>query len=126
MKKKEYKRNRKRVQRVFDEWIYKLGLKWWRIDIAYCDSEQDFIASNGDTVVARTWARWQYLEAAISINVPAAARMDDDELEYAIVHELCHVLINEMREDNIKHEERTVTALAKAFIWVRDLSGEKR
>ena len=35
--------------------------------------------------------------------------------------ELCHALVNEMREQGIDHEERVVTMLSKAFMWVRSL-----
>ena len=30
-------------------------------------------------------------------------------------------LVNEMREQGIDHEERVVTMLSKAFVWVRSL-----
>jgi len=43
--------------------------------------------------------------------------MENDQIEMTIVHELCHALVNEMRKDGIDHEERTVTALTKAFLW---------
>jgi len=50
--------------------------------------------------------------------------MDGDEIERAVVHELCHILVNEMREDEIHHEERVVTGLQKAFMWVAGESGK--
>lgn len=74
------------------------------------------------------WAQWEYLQAKVAINVPEVARMNDDKLERVLVHELCHILVAEMRGDPdvcSDHEERTVTQLAKAFIWTRDRARER-
>ena len=40
------------------------------------------------------------------------------DINYMVVHELLHVLVNEMREEGIDHEERVVTHLAKAALGI--------
>jgi hypothetical protein len=45
-------------------------------------------------------------------------RLDEYELEKAIVHEFMHILVNEMRAGGIDHEERVVTGLANAALWL--------
>lgn len=124
MKRKAYKRHIARCQPLFDEWLTKLGLMWWSVEISYYDKRKQFRKDNGGIAAARVWADWRYMSANISVCVPVVATMDDDDLERAIVHELCHALVNEMRESDpdIKHEERVVTTLTSAFMWVRDVT----
>ena len=53
------------------------------------------------------------------------AGMSNEELERTVVHELVHALVNELREGGIDHEERVVTTLTKAVLWVRDLTRDE-
>ncbi len=125
MKKKAGQKQIDRCTPIFDEWLYKLGLKWWEIKITYYRKEKQFKKDNGvDVAIMRCWVKWEYFTFNVDVNLSSVRCMDDDDLEYAIVHELCHAMVNEMNEDDPdgKHEERTVTMLTKAFIWVRDLT----
>jgi hypothetical protein len=101
-----------------------LGLNWWTVEMRWYDREKDFRKADRNLAVMRIWSQWQYLTATIAVNVPAVARMTDDELERAVLHELCHALVNEMRTDglDLAHEERVVTTLAAAFMWTRDMA----
>lgn len=124
MKRKAYKRTRNRARRYFERWTYLLGLRWWDVEVRWYDTRRDFSKASGAKsygVAMRVYADWRYMTATIHVNVPALARLSTAELEQSIVHELCHVLVNEMREPGIDHEERVVTTLSKAFIWTRDL-----
>jgi len=96
-----------------------MGLGFYSVDLNFYDKEKEFRKAGGNVAVFRVWADWRYLSASIAVNVKAVARLDDDELERAVVHELIHVLVNEMREPGIDHEERVVTMLSKAFFWTR-------
>jgi len=121
MKKKEYKRARKRFRTIFDKWHRPLGLLWWHIEIYYHKkTPKSFKKKNGKVVVARVTARWEYAEATINVNIPAVAQMDDAELENLVVHEMCHILVAEMREKGIKHEERVCSMLSQAFLWTKE------
>jgi hypothetical protein len=127
MKRKAYKRTRNRARRYFKRWVYLLGLGWWDVRVNWYDNEKAFRKASGATsrsVAMRINADWRYATATVCVNVPALEELSDDELERGIVHELCHALVNEMREDGIGHEERVVTMLSKAFMWVRSLERE--
>ena len=118
MKKKAFKRSRKRFQAVLDKWLKPLGLLWWHIDVFYHrETPKSFKKKRGVTA-AKVIARWKYMEAAIYVNTPAIPGMDDEELDRVVIHELCHILVNEMREAEMHHEERVCTRLAQAFAWV--------
>jgi hypothetical protein len=124
MKRKTFEKHRDRCQAVFDEWIVKLGLAWYEVDVAYYDSRKQFRKDADRIVAARITTDWQYMRFAVDVCVPVVVDKTDAELERVIVHELCHALVNELREpDPIgKHEERVVTMLTKAFIWTRNLT----
>lgn len=112
-----------------------LGLRWWKIDIEHYRLAADFAHATGNSEEALACAKvaWQYSNACISFNYEKIWRqeLNDEELERMVRHELCHCLVHEMREwcqteslpfeaqtAAMKHEERVVTHLEKAFGWV--------
>jgi len=121
VKHKAYKRTRNKARKYFEKWTYLLGLRWYNVQVNWYDNEKAFrkaSGAEGRNVAMRVYSDWRYMTAVVYVNVPALAGMSDRELEEGIVHELCHILVNEMREKDIGHEERTVTMLASAFMWV--------
>jgi len=117
-----HKKEIKRVKKFLLKWLKPLGLLWWAIEVDYY-SDPDEIMKNFKTdtsdvtLVMKVFADWRYSEAIINVNLLATRKMNDDKLERTVVHELAHVLVNEMREGEIKHEERVVSTLTKAFFW---------
>lgn len=103
-------------------WLKPLGLLWWYIEVVYYDDPaevlQRFGNDSGKIVAARTYAEWQYATAKIEFNLLAICEMNSDEIEHIVVHELFHILVNEMREGEMHHEERVVTTLTKAAFWL--------
>ena len=66
----------------------------------------------GDFVRARVLSRpWEYRQASIEF-YPVNMRADTkEEIHEHVKHELLHVLVGEMREKAIAHEERVVCGL---------------
>lgn len=111
------------IKKAFHRWARPLGLLWWHIDTIYYDDHAEIVdrfLRGDETVAARTYADWRYMTARIEINLIAFSKMDQDEIERVVVHELIHILVNEMREGDISHEERVVTTLTKAAFWLTD------
>jgi len=128
MKKKVYKQQRKRCQKLFDAWIKRLGLKWYNVSITYYRDTDQFVADNRGEAsdVMAVYAHWEYMTAYIYVNVPAVLQLDDSDLENAVVHELVHILTIEftgngdsISDEKRAHVEHVVTLLTKAFVWVR-------
>ena len=120
-------KRRKFIRRTFDKWIYRLGLRWWDITILWYDKpkmiNKEF--KNPD-ICARTYVDWRYSEATITVNMPKLSSLRKEKIERAIVHELLHIPVNEMRETGIHHEERVVTTLQKAIFWtMADIKAKK-
>jgi hypothetical protein len=113
---------------AFAKWIPRLGLAWWDIEVAYYDDPREIVdrfrVDEDGLVAANLTANWMYAMAKIQINLPALAHLSPDHIERIAVHELCHILVNEMREGELHHEERVVTGLTKAFFWVEDAASE--
>lgn len=112
-----------------------MGLDWWTLKFVWDRDDKCELSKDGNgnyECVAHTEVHWQYLRASLTFHLPTVATETDDELEYIIVHELTHVLVNEMRwvdaiakddderRHNIQHEERVVTHIAQAFRWIRE------
>jgi hypothetical protein len=135
MNDKDYAAQKARLKKLIDKWVKPIGLGWWNVQFAYSREPLDLgphIANTGtEQCVAKTHAHWQYLDALIEWNMQRIEEMDDEDLERAFVHELCHVFVNEMRmwgnaemetekaDEAIRHEERVVTQLTNAFLWTR-------
>jgi hypothetical protein len=130
VKKKTAKKQRKRVQRFLELWTDPLGLGSWHTTVTFYREETRYRETTGASVngVMRCDCSWQYEQCHVDVNLERVRAMDDATLEYAVVHELCHALVHEMRwfDKGAEHEERVVTHLAKAFRWVRNASVDGR
>ncbi len=117
---------KKLIRRYIKRWRTILGLYQWKIKTFYHKDPED-ILKNFDTgkrsmSSAMVNADWKYRSANIHFNMLNVNELPPAEIEETVVHELVHVLVNEMREDGIHHEERVVTDLTAAFLWTRKYS----
>ncbi|MGI6207108.1 MAG: hypothetical protein ACOYEW_02745 [Anaerolineae bacterium] len=112
---------RQRVERLARTWITALGLGYWNIRHAYYGEEnRDRFSRHEGEALMTVQPDWRYLTATIDINLELVSQISDPELEMHYVHELAHVFLDEMREQDPAHEERVATMLARAFIWLRN------
>lgn len=124
---KEYRKQKKRLERFIEKWRTQLGMRWWQITFNYHD--EPCVGDGDRPPAARTTVDWDYNRAIIDFYVPEFVKDSDERVEQIVIHEFCHVLVNEMRQwrgasDALSHEERVVTNLAQAFLWVRDAARE--
>lgn len=128
MNDKEYKDLKGAIQVHSDRWRTRLGLRWWKIAFEYDRDGSTFRAAQDDgqarrAVAARSQVSWPYLIATIYFNMPELENIGHEGIEETIIHEFCHVLVNELREERedwLDHEERVTTTLTNAFLWTRD------
>lgn len=136
---KQFKRLRDRIKRIALPWIETLGLKWWNIELEYSRDGKDMLSRQEESgavwdCMATASAKWEYLSATVRFNMPTLMDCSDESLEKTILHELCHILVREMREwspEDVSQErivmgrraeERVVCTLARAFLWTRSRS----
>jgi hypothetical protein len=134
---REFESIRERIKTAVEKWLPALGLKWWHEILISYDRERFSEERNGHPAdcAGFTKVNWEYLDAHVTFSVACiwAKELSDEEIDYLVRHELCHILVNEMRmwgppthrdeqarDEAIKHEERVVTQLAQAIKWVWD------
>lgn len=111
------KRVKHLLTKYFKFWVHWLGLGFWDVTLSFSKEKVD--RGNGSYRAGLCEVEWEYLTAHITIYPKAIRHLDDRGIEKVMLHELVHVLINEMREEGPDHEERVATQLQKAFSWVK-------
>lgn len=118
---KKYAKMYKHLNKLVDEWMKDLGLEHWSITTDYVTSGHDFAA-------AQIQPQWEYQSAHLKFFMPNISTCGPRELEYALIHELCHCLVNPMSRPHnkwTKREEIVVTKLSKAFISLKYKNKDK-
>lgn len=113
---RNYTKHRNRIRTLREKWRYRLGLDFWTIHYEYDRGEIADSDGAGNYPVAKCSADWRYLEATMVWSIPRVSTLNDAELEEVFIHECMHILVNEMREEELKHEERVCSTLARAFL----------
>ena len=112
-------KNERLFSKYVEEWCKKIWIGWWIIDVVYY-SNKEFLKNESYEVSKETVAichtSWEYLDASIHVNSTLLKSVAEEDIENIVVHELMHILLNEMREPGIAHEERVATLLARSFI----------
>ena len=95
------------------KWKAKLYLWSWRIEFKILDwiSPTENTA-HGSNVAAKTWADWRYFKGNIDFSYFQLKDMDDKSIERIVIHEMLHIVVNEMRYEGIEHEERVVSHIS--------------
>ena len=116
-----------RLEGFYSKWSESLGLDQWDVTRHYFDGE--FVQGDGAPSVAAaasTHVQWEYRHASISFNMRLTTPLTDERAEALVLHEAMHVLLNEMREDGMKHEERVATTLSWAFMRTEQAQEDAR
>lgn len=103
-------RTKARINRLFDKWRTRLGLNQWRLDVVW-----EWNGLQDTDAVASSKASWAYMLGTLTFDLPACTGLDVEQLEEVVIHELLHLVVNEMREDHIDHEERVVSHLTSVM-----------
>ena len=137
-----YEAQKARLMAIMERWKKPLGLGYWNIKVVYERDSGEYArkADGGDATLESSMScasDWRYAHATITANLNEVAKTDDAELEYQVIHEFMHIFLGEVRparaeggmqaaldEEHKGHEEHAATMLAKAFLWVRDLTAD--
>jgi hypothetical protein len=132
---KEFVGCKKRIKALLDEWAFGIKsrgprlvvLRDWVITVRY--NREPFNTPDGEEAGAQVVSSWFYKTAEIDFNCSNLYQTGPLEMELVVIHELCHLLVNEAREWGGKygertdewshHEERVVTDLSVAFLQTK-------
>lgn len=129
MNDKEFKKAKARCSHYIKKWSFPLGLNWYKIDIDYKMGDAPKSYTGAGIAPFNCNVAWQYRTALITIYIEEIPEKED-ELEHAIVHELCHIFVNPMRvcdeHFDMDREEYTVEMLTRAFLWQQQTFEESK
>lgn len=126
-----------RLRVAWDTWAPIFGLdRGWDIGLAFYDDE--FITQRGHAsgkAEASVETSWQYQHASVWWNTERSARLDADEVEECVAHEMAHIVLNELRtyipdgyrfgNHDLDHEERVCTVITRAVMRVQERGQER-
>lgn len=113
------KKTKKRVRTAFEKWNAVLGLGSWDFIFSWDPGHGAAKSADYHSEFAID-ALWEYKKATITIWCASVHDLADTALEQAVLHELLHCMVCEMRDwrpgkTRRKHEERVVVQLCDAF-----------
>lgn len=129
----EYAIQRQRVEACFNHWLWRMRvIGVWQITFHWIRHHSIKIPEKAgifdEITHFETVTDWDRLTAGVAVYLQTIDDLNDDELSRAILEEIVHILINEMREwryydertDDAKmfvsHEERVAAWLVRS-IW---------
>ena len=108
------------AEKLLSKWVNLLGLDRCTLTVEFSDEAKN--TDEGMAIIAETSASWQYNAAYIIFYLANFDKVKKDRIEMAILHELTHIMVNEMRSfnesDGVAHEERVVCGLTDAIMRV--------
>lgn len=123
---KEYREQKKRVQKFIKKWYDTLGLGWYRVDLIWDRARSE---ESPDEAAITHWS-WQYRTASITFRMPVIEELNDEKLENVVVHEFAHILTGSMvqnqPEENKQLAEYGTETVARALIWAREAGGKDK
>jgi hypothetical protein len=127
---KEYREQKKRIQKLIDKWVHTLGLDWWEIIYEYVRGEHDGSETNympftgkGSryACIMEVSTDYYYRTARMTFYLQTCIDYDDAALERYFVHECMHIFLKAMQtKQKASEEELVATSLASAVIWARE------
>lgn len=112
-------KTRKEIVSLFSEWFWLVTDYGWIVTIHYVDDYSDMVEGADKYTAMRTTATYCYLRADIYVNLEICARQSGEFLLEAVVHELTHLLVSPMLNDDQQRMEYTVTSISRALVKAR-------
>jgi hypothetical protein len=106
------------IGKYVKKWQSNLFLGMWKINVTIRDYIGDDSTIDGYSTTATCATSWQYFTASIDFNYIKLKDYEESEIEKIVIHELIHIVLNEMREDGVDHEERVVSHLTMVVNWM--------
>lgn len=116
----EYEAQTKRVEALQAKWKERLGLSNWAVThTLHREAPND--PKSQWAAMASVDVHWEYEIAAIDWYAPEMVDESDRSLEGAFLHEMAHLLVEELRQappvDRGRHLERVCTRIGWALLW---------
>lgn len=94
---RERKKHASRVANILTDWKYKLFITHWMIDFSFMNKSNPDDEGDSDVVLADIQPNSVYQHAMIRI-FPAWFEETEQRQEIALIHELCHCLVQDLAD----------------------------
>lgn len=123
MSDKEYREQKKRVQKYINKWFRPMGIGWFAVDFVWSRETKN---GKDCDVAADADVKWEYRKALITYYLPVIKDIDDSKVENVVIHEFVHILLGGLNREDTPQEvlEYTTELVTSSFGWVRD-AGKK-
>lgn len=113
----------KRIEQHIQTWAPLLELDHWKIVLDVDHDDHSHAADEHESAVLSIHSDWRYRHAAIVAYAKVVEQEEPEDLEEYVVHELCHAVLCELRDQTKSSwknaEERIATILARSFVRTR-------
>ena len=114
-----------RVERYLQKWVEPLGLSNWRFRYFYYGGPyKDGNGAVKENRLASCEPNWPYMIADLRFDLSEVGSKDE-QVEETVIHELLHCILSECEVEEVDHEERVATMLARAFLRAIASLGER-
>ena len=110
-----------RIEALWSEWAPRM-IAGWDIEHGYHEGPfEDSTGEDSEDAIATVSVDWRYIHGSVGWNLLLVAETTDADLLDTVVHEMTHILVNEMRTAllDIDHEERVCTTITRAILAAR-------
>lgn len=109
-------KQRDRIKKLVKKWQWIILNYGWQFEVHYCETSRDmpkeFENSDGGS-----FSYPSYMEGGIYFNLMACDKLNADEMEEVVVHELTHFLVSPIMKKPEEYQmEQTVTMISRAFL----------
>lgn len=109
-----------KIKNYIQRWAGPAGFGWWSIEVGFDPNTNQ----EDPQIIASTETLWEYRDAKIVFHLPICSTLTEKELEEAVVHEFCHILVASVQttetEDARARTELAVTNVSKAMVALRN------
>lgn len=109
----EFEAEQQRIRDMLEYWRSALYLDEWHVNLQF--TRGPWQTDGAEQPIGECLAQWEYRRATITWDTEETRKFDDEGLRHLVFHEAMHILLNEMREDGLKHEERVCETLARVL-----------
>lgn len=117
----DYENAKKRFEIYAEKWHPLMQMGWYTIKYEYL---RDFFDDDVDTI-ATCKPSWVYRRAMICVSMRKVHELSNEELENAVVHEFCHIVLAPATQDQPEgwHEQIEYTTETVAVILLNIVNG---
>lgn len=105
------------VKRLFKKHKWMVNNLGWKVNLVFLDNIDEVSEDSLKHTLMMVNRNWGYLDANLYVILENIIGCSEKELESILLHELCHILVSPIRENETESsEEHVVTTLSRIML----------